>query len=128
MMEGWARRSLPNPSDGLRWCADKRPTCWARSAASADGKVPNALLTMVADKELPLIQRGKAAQAVGRLKGMQGNMPNSDTYIKAFASFGSDALADNLPGNAKRVWAVSRDFVERSWTLEGGFAHAEGGQ
>ena len=97
---------------GCDGCGGKQPNVLgAIGSVGSDGKVPDALLAMVADKELPLLQRGKAARALGRLKYESG-LPDSNTYAKAFASFGSDALADNLPGDARRIWAVSRDFVD----------------
>jgi hypothetical protein len=112
LMEKYAATTRPNPSDGLRWARGQAAdVLGAIGSVGADGKVPDALLSMVADKELPLMQRGKAARALGRLKYVNG-LPNSDAYIKAFASFGSDALADNLPGDSRRIGAVSRDFVD----------------
>ncbi len=112
LMESYAGISRQNPSDGLRWVRGQAADLLGEiGSLGNDGKVPEKLLSMVRDKELPLVQRGKAARALGRLK-YNGNLPDANIYVNAFSSFGSDALADGLPGDARRIWSVSRDFVE----------------
>lgn len=119
LMANYAKATLKNPPDWVRWMRGQAAdVLGAIGSVGADGKVPDALLTMVEDKELPLLQRGKAARALGRLKEIQANLPDRERYIRAFASFGSEALAEkdpqgrNLPGDARRIWSVSRDFVD----------------
>jgi hypothetical protein len=108
-MLAFVRLSRPNPSDGLRWVRGQAADVLGE-IGSSQGEVPTALLAMVADEELPLIIRGKAACALGKLK-YNGNLPDAATYTKNFAQFGSAALADNLPGEARRIWAVCNDFL-----------------
>ena len=100
-------RKIPN--DGWRWMRGQAADILA-AVGNAGNNVPDALLTMLADDDLPLIIRGKAARARGKLK-YAGNLPDGATYTKTFAQFGSDALADNLPGDARRIWAVCNDFL-----------------
>ena len=47
---------------------------------------------------------------LGKLK-YNGNLPDAAAYTKTFAQFGSDALAENLPGESRRIWAVCNDFL-----------------
>ena len=102
-----APRKIPN--DGWRWMRGQAADILG-AVGNAGNNVPDALLTMMADEELPLIIRGKAARALGKLK-YNGNLPDAATYTKTFAQFGSDALADNLPGEARRIWSVCNDFL-----------------
>jgi hypothetical protein len=104
-----APRKIPN--DGWRWMRGQAADILGTvGSLGKSGTVPTALLTMLADEELPLIIRGKAARALGKLK-YEGNLPDGATYTKTFAQFGSAALADNLPGEARRIWAVCNDFL-----------------
>ncbi len=100
-------RKIPN--DGWRWMRGQAADILA-AVGNAGNNVPDALLTMLADEDLPLIIRGKAARALGKLK-YNGNAPDAANYTKAFAQFGSDALSDNLPSEARRIWAVCNDFL-----------------
>jgi HEAT repeat protein len=97
-------------NDGWRWMRGQAADILgAIGSTGKKGEVPAALLAMVADEELPLIIRGKAARALGKLK--YDNLPDAKNYVQTFAQFGSDALADNLPGEYRRIWAVCDDFL-----------------
>ena len=102
-----APRKIPN--DGWRWMRGQAADILG-AVGNAGNNAPDALLTMMADEELPLIIRGKAARALGKLK-YNGNLPDAATYTKTFSQFGSDALADNLPADSRRIWAVCIDFL-----------------
>ena len=96
-------------NDGWRWMRGQAADILA-AVGNAGNNAPDALLTMLADQDLPLIIRGKAARALGKLK-YNGNLPDAAAYTKTFAQFGSDALAENLPGESRRIWAVCNDFL-----------------
>jgi hypothetical protein len=99
------------PNDGWRWMRGQAADILgAVGSVGASDEVPAALLSILADEELPLIIRGKAARALGKLQ-YTGNLPDATAYTKAFAQFGSAALADNLPGESRRIWAVCIDFL-----------------
>ena len=76
----------------------------------SNGEVVAALVVMVADPNLPLIQRGKAARALGKLN-YNGNVPDAEKYIQALAEFGSDALGADLPADARRLRALALAFL-----------------
>jgi hypothetical protein len=97
------------PNDGWRWMRGQAADILA-AVGNSGNKIPDALLAMVADEDLPLIIRGKAARALGKLK-YNGNLPDTATYTKNFAQFGSAALSESLPGEARRIWAVCNDFL-----------------
>jgi hypothetical protein len=102
---------IKRPNDGWRWMRGQAADVLAAvRSVGKSGEVPAALLNMMADEDLPLIIRGKAAHALGKLK-FDGKLPDAALYTKTFAQFGSDALAENLPGDARRIWAVCNDFL-----------------
>jgi hypothetical protein len=99
------------PNDGWRWMRGQAADILGDVGSTGkSGEVPKALLEIMSDQELPLIIRGKAAAALGKLK-YSGNAPNSATYDKAFSQFGSAALVDTLPGGPGRIWGVCNDFL-----------------
>jgi hypothetical protein len=101
---------IKKPNDGWRWMRGQAADILGALGSSAN-KAPDALLAVMADDDLPLIIRGKAARALGKLK-YEGNLPDAKVYVQTFAQYGSDALADNLPGESRRIWAVCEDFLK----------------
>ena len=108
-----AARARPDKpvTDEIRWrrglAAD---ALGAIKSTGSAGEVPSVLLAMVADKDLLVIQRGKAARALGRLD-YTNSPPDQAAFAKAFAAFGSDALVDTLPADPRRTRAVARDIL-----------------
>ncbi len=103
-------RQPPQP-DSVRWMRGQAADALgAIGSTGTANKVPDKLIVMLGDQDLPLALRGKAAWALGRLQ-YQGGLPDAAAYLQAVAGYGSDALADNQPTDAKRVKAVARDIA-----------------
>jgi len=105
MMVMLAGRTVQPQPDSLRWMRGQAAEvlAWIGSTGN-NNEVLDALIKMLGDEELPLALRGKAAWALGRLQ--YSGLPDAAAYLQAVAGYGSDALADNQPTEAKRVRAV----------------------
>jgi hypothetical protein len=112
LMVAAARSSPKNPSDSLRWMRGQAAdVLGAVGTTGGRGEVFAALVLMLGDEELPLLQRGKAARALGKLHYDNG-VPDVKSYAKALAGLGSDGLAANLPTDPRRVRSVARDIQD----------------
>jgi hypothetical protein len=112
MMVNAAGAKGKQQSDALRWMRGQAADILGAIGSTGNANaVPAALVVMLGDEELSLMQRGKAARALGRL-AYQGDPPNAAAYFSALVGFGSDALADNLPVDARWVRTVARDLLE----------------
>jgi hypothetical protein len=110
LMVSCANAKPNSPPDYLRWMRGQAADVLGAIGSVGNGEVPAALLTIVADKDLPLAQRGKAARALGRLD-YSGGLPDAQKFVQPLTEFGSDALAENLPCDARRIRTVARAFL-----------------
>ncbi len=105
-----ASANQANAPDYMRWMRGQAADVLGAIGSVGAGKVPVALLTMIADKQLPLMQRAKAARALGRLDYTNGPL-EADKFVQPLAEFGRDALAENLSGDARRIRSIALAFV-----------------
>jgi hypothetical protein len=111
LMTAAARSSPEKPADSLIWMRGQAADILGSiGSTGANGEVVAALLGIVADEKMPLIVRGQAARALGKLN-YGGSPPNAAEFAKAFAAFGSTSLDAGLPGPANRIGTACDDFL-----------------
>ena len=97
-------------ADGIRWMRGQAADVLGDLRSAGSG-VPEALLIMLNDKNLPIQLRSKAARALGKLN-YGGNPPAATPYLTALRDFGRDALGSDQPVNQGRVRLVARDVLD----------------
>ena len=99
-------------ADGIRWMHGQAADVLATLGnPGPKNEVPQALLTMLNDKDLPIPLRSKAARALGKLT-YSGDPPAADPYLKALAGLARDALSADQPAHRGRVRQVARDVTD----------------
>jgi hypothetical protein len=107
-------------ADGVNWIRGQAADVLAGlGSTGANDVVPQALLVMLDDTDLPVPLRAKAAKALGKLS-YNGAPPAGGTYLKGLAAFTAEGLAScEQTGNRGRARQVARDALEGVKPFEG---------
>ena len=98
--------------DGFYWMRGQAADVLAElQSTGTKGEVPQALLSMLTDTELPIPLRSKAARALGKLD-YAGGPPAASPYLKALGEFVDDALSGDQATNRGRVRLIARDTLD----------------